>query len=157
MTFYQFLCNFHKLIFKDFAQSLVKVTVEICTNFYSGLLKNCLRFSSSKVSFFAAFNPKSFSISANFFENFLKNLLKISIKLYLKIVQTLVIVYPKIPENFLFFLEFPQIFIKIVSHQHFHNQLIKINFPWNFPTFSWSFLNFFFRNIQIFKLIIGEK
>ncbi len=45
--------------------------------------------------------------------NFLKDIVKISIKRYLKIAQILVIVYPKFSENFLFFLEFPQIFIKI--------------------------------------------
>ncbi len=76
---------------------------------------------------FATFIPESFlEISANFSENFLKNLVKIAIKFYLRIVQILVILYPKFLENDLFFLEFPQIFIKILSHQHFHNQLIKI-------------------------------
>ncbi len=63
------------------------------------------------------FIPESFpEISTNFFENFLKNLVKISIKFYLKTDQILVIVYPKFPENYLFFVEFHLISIKISSH-----------------------------------------
>ncbi len=65
----------------------------------------------------AIFIPESFpKISTNFSENFLKNLVKISIKFYFKIAQNLIIVYPKFVENCFFFVEFPQIFIKISSH-----------------------------------------
>ncbi len=65
---------------------------------------------------FAFFIPESFpEISAKFSENFLKNLVTKSIKLFLRICQILVIVYPTFSENFLVFLEFTQIFIKISS------------------------------------------
>ncbi len=50
----------------------------------------------------------------------------ISIKLYLRITQILIIVYPKFPENFLFFVEFPETLFKISSHLNISNQLIKV-------------------------------
>ncbi len=85
-----------------------------------------LKFHQNFLKNFATFIPESFpKNSTNFSENFLKNLVKISIKLYLRIAQILVIVYPKI---FSFFLEFSQISIKILSHQHSHNQLNMQNF-----------------------------
>ncbi len=61
----------------------------------------------------------------------------VQLKPDLRIAQILVIVYLKFPENFLFFLEFLKIFIKILSHQHFRNQLIKIfkNFLKNLQKF----------------------
>ncbi len=55
-------------------------------------------------------------ICTKFSKNFFKNLDKISIKFYLRITQILRMVYSKFPENFLLFLDFPQISITISSH-----------------------------------------
>ncbi len=44
--------------------------------------------------------------SSNFSQNFVKNLVKVWIKFSSRIAQISVIFYPKIPVNFLFFVEF---------------------------------------------------
>ncbi len=63
------------------------------------------------------FIPKNFlEICTNFPKNFLKNVVKISIKFYLRIAQILLIVYPKFPEKFFRFVDFPRISITISSH-----------------------------------------
>ncbi len=98
---------------------------------------------------FATFVPESFLENLiNLSENFAKNLVKISIKFSLKTVQILVIVvYPKFPENFLFFVEFSQIFIKISSHFNiFRNQ--------SFQKCSQKFTKVFFNICDFFKFFI---
>ncbi len=72
-------------------------------------------------------------------EIFEKNLVTISIKFYLRIAQILVIVY----QNFLFFVEFPQVFIKISSHLTILKIFGKISNLWQLKFFhNFSLKNF---------------
>ncbi len=109
---------------------------QIFLKFYSKFISNFLRISfriylkSLKcfLKIFATFITENFpEICTNFSKNLLQKFVKIAVKYYLRIDQILHIVYPKFPENFLLFVDFPQIFITIfITSQNFHNQLIKV-------------------------------
>ncbi len=51
--FIKFFCKFLKIFFQKFTLSFDKVTVEVCSNFYSGLLKNFLANFRSILKFFS--------------------------------------------------------------------------------------------------------
>ncbi len=133
IKFFANISNF----FPRFTQSLNKVTVEICPNFYSGLFKNCLAsfqrvfrfFSYTQITFL-----KKLIVSNIFCLNFMLRFIKLFTiipvlskfipefhKFYLKFCQTKRKIYPKLPEDLVYLfsvcvvLNFEKIFLKIYS------------------------------------------
>ncbi len=102
-------------------QNFFPIFLKFYSTFISSFLRISFRIYLISVKYFlkifATFILENFpEICTNFPRNFLKNLVTISIKFYLRIAQILRMVYPKFPENFLLFVDFPQISITIPSH-----------------------------------------